>query len=280
MSQDNKILQYAILPIEDMALSPLCPVGVPIPRPDSVDLEIARMSPEALDAVTVRCWPGGAAPYEILAGVRIWQAAQKAQLKKVAVRITKLPDHVARDLVVRDFGASTDLITEAEIIDQLVEDGLSVTAAGALRGLSRYEASHRRRLLRLHPSVKDMVRNRELPLAHARSLVTEPAETQLGLAKQVVRERMTAEELRRRIRVARGGEGRGFCENVDSPDDGVVSWSLADRVKGTIGAKVTIESNEAGGELRISYANNDVLAAILARLGVVLGDNDLKMLKD
>jgi len=245
----------------------------PLPWPTPAAVALAR-AVGFVEPVTVRPLPGATPPrYEILAGLRHWLLAQRAELATVPVHVQdSLSDEDARRLVEQDAGqAPHDPIAEARAIQAEVTRGRSIAAVGRDRGLSRTEASHRLRLLRLTPSVQARVATGELELGKARALVGLPERVQLDLAHRIAREGLTTRQVEALAKAGKPGgspspAGAGAAPEplAQDPDLARLETDLAE----WLGARVTIDYGRDGrGRLIVEFADLEILEGVLERLG-------------
>ncbi len=99
-----------------------------------------------------------------------------------------------------------DPIDEAEAYAVLKDMGTKVSAIASLVGKERTYVSHSLRMLRLHPKVREAVRQRTIPREHALSLIRLESEQQLALAEEVMEKGLTTAETRGRVRELLGKE--------------------------------------------------------------------------
>ncbi|MFZ1827300.1 MAG: ParB/RepB/Spo0J family partition protein [Candidatus Competibacteraceae bacterium] len=244
---------------------------MPWPTPQAVAL--ARIV-GFVEPVTVRPLLGATPQrYEILTGLRHWLLAQRAQLATVDIHLREsLSDDAAHQLVALDAGQEwPNPITEAEAVQAGVNEGLSITAAGRVVGLSRTEASHRLRLLQLVPSVRTQVATGALETGKARALVGLAEEAQIELVQRIVWERLTTRQVEALAQEYKHGHrpvrtGTGTPRTLPTPDPNLVrlETDLAER----LGTQVTISCGEGSrGQLVIDFANLDILDGVLECLG-------------
>ena len=223
----------------------------------------------------MRPLPGTIPPrYEILTGLRHWLLAQRAELATVPVQVRdSLSEEDARRLVEQDAGQEqTDPIAEARAIQAEVARGRSVAAVGRTLGLSRTEASHRLRLLRLAPSVQARVASGALELGKARALVGLPERAQLDLAQRIAREGLTTRQVEALAKAYKPGGGPPQAEAglrpappAPDPDLARLEADLAE----WLGTRVTIRYGDGGqGQLIVEFANLEILEGVLERIGV------------
>ncbi len=256
-------------------ISPLRP-STPLPWPTAPAVALAR-SLGFVEPVTARPMPDTTpTQYEILTGLQHWLLAQRAQLTTIPVYLKEhLSDEDARRLVEGEtHAARPDPLAEARAIQAEVDRGRSVTAAGRERGLSRTEASHRLRLLRLAPAVQARIAHGELEPSKARALVGLPAALQLELAQRITREGLNTrqvEVLAQTYKQAsrKGGGGVSVTPFIESPsthDPDLVR--LETELSERFGTRVTIAYGSDGqGRLVVEFANLEILEGVLECMG-------------
>ena len=264
------------VPLDLLHISPLRP-STPLPWPTAPAVALARAL-GFVEPVTARPMPGTTpTQYEILTGLQHWLLAQRAQLATIPVYLKEhLSDADARRLVEGEtHSARPDPLAEARAIQAEVDRGRSVTAAGRERGLSRTEASHRLRLLRLAPDVQARIAHGELEPGKARALVGLPAALQLELAQRITREGLNTrqvEVLAQTYKQASRKSGGGVCvtpfiesPSTHDPDLVRLETELSER----FGTSVKIDHDRDGsGHLVVTFANIEILEGILERLGI------------
>jgi len=99
-----------------------------------------------------------------------------------------------------------DPIDEAEAYDNLRGMGVKVSEIARRVGKERTYVSHSMRLLKLHPKVREAVRQNTLPREHALALLRLEPGQQLKLAREVLEKGLTTPETRDRVRELLGKE--------------------------------------------------------------------------
>ena len=133
--------------------------------------------------------------YKLHIGSRRVAAARMIGLEKVPALV--LDDHldaeksIAIMLVENLHREDLDPIDEAEAYATLKDMGTKVSAIARLVGKERTYVSHSLRLLRLHPRVREAVRQRTIPREHALALLRLEPEQQLSLAGEVMEKGLT-----------------------------------------------------------------------------------------
>lgn len=221
----------------------------------------------------------GPMAYEILEGHEIWKAAQLANTYRVPAFIDDTPGgpvlKPSRSPYLRD------PITEAHALDILKETHHLTDSALAERlGWSRKQVADYRRLLRLDPTVQELVRAGRLGVAKAAELVSIPIHQQRRLADQALKLDWNLKDIRSMARKwkwtrkeqagepqkATASTGQSataedlFADYSEDPDIARLERELEDNV----GCKVRLQ--QAEGVLLLKYGNFDVLEGIIDRL--------------
>lgn len=245
--------------------------SAPLPWPPAQAVALAR-AVGFVDPVTVRPLPGAIPPrYEILTGLRHWLLAQRAQLATVTIQLREsLSDDQARRLVELDTGLTFDPIAEARAIQAEVEQGMSITAAGRVFGLSRTEASHRLRLLRLTPSVRIRVATGTLDPGKARALVGLAERDQIDLAQRIAREDLNTRQVEVLAKACKQGDRHpqaspGIPPPAPAKDPNLVR--LENDLTEFFGTQVTLAYEGGRGQLVIDFVNLEILEGVLEKIG-------------
>jgi len=127
--------------------------------------------------------------YKLQIGKRRMSAAQIAGLEKVPATILDSPleskDTFAMKIVENLHREDLDPIDEAEAYATLKDMGTKVSAIARLVGKERTYVSHSLRLLRLHPKVREAVRQHTIQREHALALLRLEPKQQIALAEEV-----------------------------------------------------------------------------------------------
>ena len=221
-----------------------------------------------LQPITVRQIGDG--QYEIIAGERRWQAAKKAGLSMVAVRVLDIPDEKALIVSLIENIQREDLnaIEEASGIERLItEFGLTHQQAADAVGRSRSAASNLLRLLQLSEPVQTMLKQGQIEMGHARTLVGLDEEQQIKLAKQFFEQGGTvreAEQLVSEISQSRAASKKK--KELVFKDKNMIH--LQDSLSDYLGAVVVISVNKKGkGNMSFKFNSLDQLDGLLDKLG-------------
>ncbi len=204
---------------------------------------------------------GGARRYEIVAGERRWRAAAAAQLHDMPVVIRDLDDAAAFEIALVENIQRADLnpIEEAEGFRRLMDDhGHTQDGLAKIVGKARSHVANLLRLLDLSPEIRDLVANGELPLGHAKALMT--AADPLALALRVKAEGLSVRQVEAIVRKGTPRPGRATVA-ID-PD----LTALETRLGEALGMAVTLAiPAPPAGTLTIAFSTLDQLD-LLCRL--------------
>ena len=148
--------------------------------------------------------------YKLQIGSRRLAAARIIGLEKVPALV--LDDRLEEEksiavmLVENLHREDIDPIDEAEAFAKLKDMGTKVSAIARLVGKERTYVSHALRLLRLHPKVREAVREGTISREHALALLRLEPEQQVILAEEVKEKGLTMVETRDKVRGLLGKE--------------------------------------------------------------------------
>jgi len=214
--------------------------------------------------------------YTMLAEIQTWLLAQKIGKRKVPVHIVDIG--VESELeIMKNFSRTVQVdnqnpIEEANRLKEMMElmEIKSITELAKICGSTRTNISHKMRLLKLSPYVKQLLIESKISEGQARPLVTLDQLDQRILANEIVRKKMNVREIENR-RNSLKGEGEEYdIKNVQSlmsrPEtDKINTSSLEKLLSDKLGCNVSLQN----GKLVIDYYSNvDILEGILEGMGV------------
>jgi ParB family transcriptional regulator, chromosome partitioning protein len=269
----------ALIPSGDNALAEngvmLVPVNMVLPNPRQPR---NMMHPEELEELTVSVREHGvlqplivtlgesSGQYILIAGERRLQAARLAGLASVPVIIRQATDQQRLELAIIENVQRSDLsaLEEAEAYRQLAEDfDLSHENIAARVGKSRVAVTNTLRLLRLPDSVKNALIEKRISEGHARALLALPTpEAQTAALRTVLVQEINVRQTEELVRKFTGEKSARKPKPSISPDIA----ALEDRLRSSLGTKVTLRSGRKGGTLTIHYYSNEELEALTVRL--------------
>jgi ParB family transcriptional regulator, chromosome partitioning protein len=213
--------------------------------------------------VTLGGTPG---EYILIAGERRLQAARLAGLTTVPVLVRQATDQQRLELAIVENVQRADLsaLEEAEAYRQLAEDfDLSHESIAARVGKSRVAVTNTLRLLRLPDSVKNALIENRISEGHARALLAlSTPEAQTAALHTVLAQEFNVRQTEELVRKLTGEKPVSKPKPAVSPD--IVE--LENRLRSSLGTKVTLRSGRKGGTLTIHYYSNEELDALTGRL--------------
>lgn len=204
--------------------------------------------------------------YELIAGERRLRASKLAGLKQVPVvirqgdnNLTKLELAIIENLQREDLNA----IDRAKALQKLIDEfGISHAECAAKIGKSREYVSNSLRLLSLPEHMQAAIVGREISEGHARPLMAlnDRPEERETLFKEIILKRLP---VRAAERIARSiAQERVHARHRKSAEIVEIEKSLTE----TLGTRVIIETNAAGGCLRIDFFSPDDLQQLVTAL--------------
>ena len=215
--------------------------------------------------------PGQPRRYVIVAGERRWRAAQLAGLHEVPVVVREVDDDERLELALVENIQRADLnpIEEARAYAQLLQlRGWTQDEMATRVGKDRSTIANALRLLRLPEKVQEMVREGQLSMGHARTLLGLEQEADIiTLAREVVRGALSVRATEQAVRKHNSAPKAATTE----PDDEaqrrkIIVRELEDRLRRRLGVRVKLRPKGKGkgaGTLEIPYGSLDELDRVL-----------------
>jgi ParB family chromosome partitioning protein len=241
----------------------------PNPRNPRRDFPVAQLDELAasikergiIQPIAVRPARGATDAYEIIAGERRWQAAQRAGLHEVPIVVLDVSDVEALELAIIENVQREDLnpLEEAAGYQSLIDefkyqqDDVAKTV-----GKSRSHVANMLRLLRLPEFVKAAIRSGQFSAGHARALIghAEPER----LAQQIIERGLSVRQVEALAREQ--GKAKVHRQNQKEAD----TVAMEKHVSDALGLAVTVDHGNKGGTVHIKYRNLDQLRDIVRRL--------------
>ena len=214
-----------------------------------------------IQPIAVRPVRGTTDTYEIIAGERRWQAAQRAGLHEVPVVVLDVSDVEALELAIIENVQREDLnpLEEAAGYQSLIDefkyqqDDVAKTV-----GKSRSHVANMLRLLRLPEFVKAAIRSGQFSAGHARALIghAEPER----LAQQIIERGLNV----RQVEALARGQGKAKVRRPHQKETDTIA--MEKHASDALGLAVTVDHGNKGGTVHIKYRNLDQLRDIVRRL--------------
>ncbi len=205
--------------------------------------------------------------FMIVAGERRWRAARAAGLHSVPVIVRDLTEVEVQRQALIDNVVRQDLnaMEEAFAFDQLIKqhDMTQESLATAL-GRSRPSVTNTLRLLNLPEDIRDMVRQGELSSGHARALLAlSDARAQKDAADVVLAKQLSVRDTEKLVREINEPPAPPAprAPVVDRKDLHV--RAVEERLRRSLGTKVTLEDRTGRGKIVIRYHSADELERLI-----------------
>jgi ParB family transcriptional regulator, chromosome partitioning protein len=211
--------------------------------------------------------PGDVAgQYILIAGERRLQAARLAGLASVPALVRQATDQQRLELAIIENIQRSELsaLEEAEAYRQLAEDfDLSHEEIATRVGKSRVAVTNTLRLFKLPDSVKNALIEDRISEGHARALLALPTpEAQSAALQTVLAQELNVRQTEELVRKLCGVKPVRKLKPTAVPEVA----ELEDRLRSSLGTKVTLRTGRKGGTLTIHYYSNEELDALTERL--------------
>jgi len=205
---------------------------------------------------------------ELVAGERRWRAAKIAGLLQVPVIVRNVSDSESLEIALIENLQREDLnpMDTAEAYAILVEKYSYTHDVLAKRmGKDRTSVTNYLRLLKLPDPVKEHVRQEQLSMGHARSLLAiEHLPTQMSVAQKVVRRKLSVRELER---IVQNYKNKSIEKNTKSRKDEPLRY-LEKNLCSLFSTKVSVtKNNDNSGKIAIHFHSQEELERLLDCFG-------------
>lgn len=253
--------------------------GVHQPRVDFDEEDLFELAESVrrhgvIQPILARRTEGGG--YEIVAGERRWRAARLAAVDEIPAILVDAAGDEALELAIIENVQRADLnpMEEAAAYANMMERlALTQEEVAARLGKERATVANCVRLLRLPPSVQESVAAGLLSMGHAKALLSlRTREEMASHGEEAVRKRLSVRQLERCLRRALPGESReaaaGSAGRRGGPSGPQALYlrEAADRLRGALGAKVSILGDENKGTIEIEYYSTETLEGLIQRI--------------
>jgi ParB family chromosome partitioning protein len=215
-----------------------------------------------IQPIAVRPVRGASDAYEIIAGERRWQAAQRAGLHDVPVVVLDVSDAEALELAIVENVQREDLnaLEEAAGYQALIDEfKYHQDEIAKVVGKSRSHVANTLRLLKLPEFVKSAIRAGQVSAGHARALIGHPEPERL--ARQIIERGLNVRQVEA---LARSSPGKTQPRQPRRKEADTIA--IEKRVSDALGLAVTVDHRGDGGAVHIKYRNLDQLRDIVRRL--------------
>lgn len=214
-----------------------------------------------IQPIAVRPVRGAGDAFEIVAGERRWQAAQRAGLHEVPVVVLDVSDVEALELAIVENVQREDLnpLEEAAGYQALIDEfKYHQDEIAKVVGKSRSHVANMLRLLKLPEFVKSAMRTGQVSAGHARALLGHPEAE--ALAQKIIARGLNVRQVEALVRdQARRPSRRPPAKEADTV-------AMEKRASDALGLAVTIDHRPAGGTVTIRYRSLEQLGDVVKRL--------------
>lgn len=208
--------------------------------------------------------------YTLITGERRWLASQRAGKATIPAVVREVSDVQAMEMTIVENLQRADLnpIEQAHAFERLSKEfKLTQEQMAERTGKDRASIANFLRLLKLPIDVQMHVESGELTFGHARALLALPPEQIAKVAWKVVSLHLSVRSTEKYVQNLLNPEM--VAKPVQIPER-VVDPNVReaeDRLRRSLGLKVTIEDKQGRGKVIIEYAGVDDFDSILAALG-------------
>ena len=206
--------------------------------------------------------------YEIVAGERRWQAAQRAGLKTVPAVVKEMSDQkaLAVALIENIQRQNLNSIEEAKALQRLKEEfDLTDQEAAEAVGRQRSSVTNLLRLLGLNEKVQTLLQQDRLSMGHARALLGLSREKQFAVAMAVIEQNLSVRQTEQLVQRYSLPTTMTKASNTVTKDPNVVQ--LERKLSMQLGTPVTIQANNKGrGKLVIPFRTLAQLQGVLDQI--------------
>ena len=208
--------------------------------------------------------------YELIAGERRWRAAQRAGLQEIPAVIQQVDDQAAAAMALIENLQRENLnpIEEAYAMSNLTKefDWTHQEVADAI-GKARATVSNLLRLLELPSDVRELIKNNQLTMGHARALLALSKDQQLQASQLITTKNLSVRQTEQLVRSLLSG--KSFAKNKSQAKKDPNIQNLENNLADVLGAAVVIKQSASAkkGRIEIQYNSLDELDGILRKIG-------------
>lgn len=204
--------------------------------------------------------------YQIIAGERRWRASRLAGKRTIPAIVKDCSNLEVMELALIENLQREDLnsIEEALAYKSLIEEyNMTQEDISKKIGKSRPAIANSLRLLQLPHEIKSMIAEGKMTQGHARALLSIVGEKkQLELAEKIINQQLNVRQIEKLAKDTKHKE-----KTEVRPDEFQIEINqLEERLKATLGTKVTIQHKNNKGRIEIEYYSNEELDRILELL--------------
>ncbi|HBX67864.1 MAG TPA: stage 0 sporulation protein J [Chloroflexi bacterium] len=203
--------------------------------------------------------------FVLIAGERRLLASIEAGLESVPAILRESNDQERLELALIENVQRADLsaLETAEAYRQLSDEfGLSHAEIAKQVGKSRVAVTNTLRLLNLPPSVLEALAKGKISEGHARALLALPtAQSQAAALKTIIDKALNVRQTEELVRNLSGEKSPAPPKAEPVPE----IKALEERLRSSLGTKVSLKHGRKGGTITIHYYSNEELDSLLQR---------------
>ncbi len=204
--------------------------------------------------------------YQLVAGERRWRAARLAGLKSVPAVVRELTDRDALELALTE-NLLREGLNPMEVAQayQTLQDKFQLTheEIAARLGTNRSTVTNTLRLLRLSPTVRDMVASGALSSGHARALLSLESEAaQASLAQMIVKRALSVRQVEAMVALGGPKKSVGLAAEPEPTKLDPNTRAAILEMERALGTRVSIVGDGKKGKIQISYFSAEDLNRI------------------
>lgn len=208
--------------------------------------------------------------YQLIAGERRFRASKMAGLKDIPAYVRQVNDQELLELALLENLQRENLnaIEIALSYKRLMEEiSLTQEQVAERMGKERSTVTNYIRLLKLPPDIQVAVRNGQLSMGHARTLIAmENVEQQLFVFREIVKEGLSVRQAEDLVRKANQGN---TAKKPAAASLAPAYQRIQDQLASHFSTKVKLDRNKQGkGSISIEFYSDDELNGILEKLSI------------
>jgi len=217
--------------------------------------------------ITLRQTPDG--KYQIIAGERRWRASQMAGLTAIPAYIRMVEDDNVMEMALVENIQREDLnaIEIALAYQHLAETtGMTQEKISARVGKSRTSVTNYMRLLKLPAQIQMALKNKDIDMGHARSLLSiDSPSQQLKLFKEIQRNNYSVRKVEEMVQLIKNGKDMQQAKKSVGVTPLPLEFSiLRDRLSDLFHVKVQMTcSPQSKGKISIPFNNEEELERVM-----------------
>jgi len=202
--------------------------------------------------------------YTLIAGERRWRASRLAGLETVPVIVRQATQQQLLELALIENLQRSDLLPleTAEAYRNLSEDfGLTHEEIAVRVGKSRVAVTNTLRLLNLPETIRQALAEQKISEGHARALLALGSTiAQISVLRMILEKDLTVRQTEELVRKMAGNRPAPVQHKAVEPEIG----ALEERLRASLGTRVTLRHGRKGGSLTIHYYSDEELNALVA----------------